>query len=330
MEQGAPGGARARLCAAWRDGEPEWATPRPRRRRPKSASGWSASTRCRGSRSASRSGRRRRSWARRAEPRLAAARSAAPLDHLALTALSDGWMPAAFSKLGRLFGAPTVDLTIHSARPWGERRLGARRLPLALLGGRHLGGGRGAVGARRHPARPVAPAGADPRMRLGYLGLGSNVGDRRANLQAAVEELWTHGVMVLASSSVYETEPVGEVLDQREFLNACVQIETELGAGAAARRLQGGRARARARRAGCGTGRGRSTSTCCCSRASSTSPSGCACRTARSRHGGSSSCRCSSWIPDLPGAADALAALRGPGRAARRAAARRARLALQW
>ena len=65
-------------------------------------------------------------------------------------------------------------------------------------------------------------------MRLGYLGLGSNVGDRRANLQAAVEELWTHGVEVLASSSVYETEPVGEVLDQREFLNACVQIETEL------------------------------------------------------------------------------------------------------
>ena len=34
--------------------------------------------------------------------------------------------------------------------------------------------------------------------------------------------------MVLASSSVYETEPVGEVLDQREFLNACVRIETEL------------------------------------------------------------------------------------------------------
>ena len=33
---------------------------------------------------------------------------------------------------------------------------------------------------------------------------------------------------VLASSSVYETEPVGEVLDQRDFLNACVRIETEL------------------------------------------------------------------------------------------------------
>ena len=63
---------------------------------------------------------------------------------------------------------------------------------------------------------------------LGYLGLGSNVGDRRAMLEAAVEDLWGHDVEVLASSSVYETEPVGEVLDQRAFLNACVRIETGL------------------------------------------------------------------------------------------------------
>jgi 2-amino-4-hydroxy-6-hydroxymethyldihydropteridine diphosphokinase len=65
-------------------------------------------------------------------------------------------------------------------------------------------------------------------VRLGYLGLGSNVGDRRTNLQAAIEDLWAHDVVVLASSSVYETEPVGEVLDQREFYNACVRIETPL------------------------------------------------------------------------------------------------------
>ncbi len=63
---------------------------------------------------------------------------------------------------------------------------------------------------------------------IGYLGLGSNVGDRRANLQATVEILWAHNVVVLASSSVYETEPVGEVLDQRAFFNACVRIETRL------------------------------------------------------------------------------------------------------
>src|SRR3954454_9635602 len=64
--------------------------------------------------------------------------------------------------------------------------------------------------------------------RLGYLGLGANVGDRRVNLQAAVEDLWTHDIVPLASSSVYETEPVGEVLDQRDFYNACVRIDTPL------------------------------------------------------------------------------------------------------
>jgi 2-amino-4-hydroxy-6-hydroxymethyldihydropteridine diphosphokinase len=63
---------------------------------------------------------------------------------------------------------------------------------------------------------------------IGYLGLGSNVGDRRANLQAAVADLWAHDIEVIASSSVYETEPVGEVLDQREFYNACLEIETDL------------------------------------------------------------------------------------------------------
>jgi 2-amino-4-hydroxy-6-hydroxymethyldihydropteridine diphosphokinase len=63
---------------------------------------------------------------------------------------------------------------------------------------------------------------------VGHLGLGSNVGDRRANLQAAVDGLGAHGVTVLASSSTYDTDPVGEVLDQPAFLNACLRIETAL------------------------------------------------------------------------------------------------------
>jgi 2-amino-4-hydroxy-6-hydroxymethyldihydropteridine diphosphokinase len=63
---------------------------------------------------------------------------------------------------------------------------------------------------------------------IGHLGLGSNLGERREYLQAAVEDLWAHGVRVLASSAVYETEPVGEVTDQPEFLNACVEVETAL------------------------------------------------------------------------------------------------------
>ena len=64
-------------------------------------------------------------------------------------------------------------------------------------------------------------------MTPGYLGLGSNVGDRRAHLESAVAELPAHGVAVVASSSVYETEPVGLVLDQREFFNACLRVETD-------------------------------------------------------------------------------------------------------
>jgi 2-amino-4-hydroxy-6-hydroxymethyldihydropteridine diphosphokinase len=65
---------------------------------------------------------------------------------------------------------------------------------------------------------------------IGLLGLGSNVGDRRAQLQAAVDALALAGVTVLASSSTYDTDPVGEVLEQPSFLNACVRVQTEHGA----------------------------------------------------------------------------------------------------
>jgi 2-amino-4-hydroxy-6-hydroxymethyldihydropteridine diphosphokinase len=64
--------------------------------------------------------------------------------------------------------------------------------------------------------------------RIGLLGLGSNLGDRRAQLQGAVDALPATGVEVLASSSVYDTDPVGEVLDQPSFLNACLLIRTAL------------------------------------------------------------------------------------------------------
>src|SRR6202008_1137591 len=63
---------------------------------------------------------------------------------------------------------------------------------------------------------------------VGYLGLGSNEGDRLANLRAARSALPAHGVEVLASSSVYETAPQGDVLDQPDFLNACLRVETAL------------------------------------------------------------------------------------------------------
>jgi 2-amino-4-hydroxy-6-hydroxymethyldihydropteridine diphosphokinase len=63
----------------------------------------------------------------------------------------------------------------------------------------------------------------------GYLGLGSNQGDRLANLRAAREALESHGIEVTGSSSAYETEPQGEVTDQPDFLNACLRVRTGLG-----------------------------------------------------------------------------------------------------
>ncbi len=60
---------------------------------------------------------------------------------------------------------------------------------------------------------------------LAYLSLGSNLGDRAANLRAAIERLREAG-KVKAVSSFYETEPV-ELLDQPWFLNCVVALETD-------------------------------------------------------------------------------------------------------
>jgi 2-amino-4-hydroxy-6-hydroxymethyldihydropteridine diphosphokinase len=64
--------------------------------------------------------------------------------------------------------------------------------------------------------------------RVGYLGLGSNVGDREGQLHDAIAALRGHGIAVEAASSLYETEPVGQVLDQPDFLNGAVRIRTAL------------------------------------------------------------------------------------------------------
>jgi 2-amino-4-hydroxy-6-hydroxymethyldihydropteridine diphosphokinase len=61
-----------------------------------------------------------------------------------------------------------------------------------------------------------------------WLGLGSNVGDRMANLHSAVAALETRGIRTTAASSVYETEPQAGAVGQDDFLNACIAVETEL------------------------------------------------------------------------------------------------------
>jgi len=59
-----------------------------------------------------------------------------------------------------------------------------------------------------------------------YLALGSNLGERKANLQAAVEAM-APGARLLAASPVYETPPWG-YLNQPNFLNQVIRAETDL------------------------------------------------------------------------------------------------------
>jgi len=63
-------------------------------------------------------------------------------------------------------------------------------------------------------------------MQIIYLSLGSNVGDRGANLRAAVAALEGAGVRVRRVSSLYETEPV-DFLEQPWFLNCVLEGETD-------------------------------------------------------------------------------------------------------
>jgi 2-amino-4-hydroxy-6-hydroxymethyldihydropteridine diphosphokinase len=61
-----------------------------------------------------------------------------------------------------------------------------------------------------------------------FLGLGSNLGDRRGHLAQALRKLGGDpAIAIVRGSSVYETKPVG-VLDQPDFLNMVVQIKTSL------------------------------------------------------------------------------------------------------
>jgi 2-amino-4-hydroxy-6-hydroxymethyldihydropteridine diphosphokinase len=60
-----------------------------------------------------------------------------------------------------------------------------------------------------------------------YFSLGSNLGRRKDNLNKAIKFLAEAGVKILKISSIYETEPVSKI-KQGDFLNICIQAETEL------------------------------------------------------------------------------------------------------
>ncbi len=110
-------------CAVWRDGEPEWADVK--------APPAPAPEECREIKRVDGAPRFHDRFALRwvdggfiGHPQERARNLAwmrleegGPLDHLAVTAMSDGWLPAAFSKLGRFAIVPTFDLTIHFRAP---------------------------------------------------------------------------------------------------------------------------------------------------------------------------------------------------------------------
>jgi 2-amino-4-hydroxy-6-hydroxymethyldihydropteridine diphosphokinase len=64
-------------------------------------------------------------------------------------------------------------------------------------------------------------------LKKAFLSLGSNLGDREANLIEALARLEAAGIHILRRSSIYETEPK-DLPDQPWFLNLTVEVETEL------------------------------------------------------------------------------------------------------
>ncbi len=59
-----------------------------------------------------------------------------------------------------------------------------------------------------------------------FIGLGSNIGNKTANLEMAISKLAEHGVATLRRSSFYETAPWGNV-EQDSFLNAVIEVYFE-------------------------------------------------------------------------------------------------------
>ncbi len=64
-------------------------------------------------------------------------------------------------------------------------------------------------------------------MKTVYLSLGSNMGDRAANIARAIRAIAAHGIRVVRESSLYETAPVG-VRGHTWFLNCAIEAETDM------------------------------------------------------------------------------------------------------
>jgi 2-amino-4-hydroxy-6-hydroxymethyldihydropteridine diphosphokinase len=70
-----------------------------------------------------------------------------------------------------------------------------------------------------------------------YIGIGSNLGDRRANTVEAIDRIGKiPDTRVMRASSLYESEPLGDA--KTWFVNSVIEVESELGAEAMLKRLK--------------------------------------------------------------------------------------------
>lgn len=74
-------------------------------------------------------------------------------------------------------------------------------------------------------------------MAICYIGIGSNLGDRRSYIEGALKELRNNKLIKVSRvSSIYETEPISDI-PQGRFLNGVIEIETDIGARALLKEL---------------------------------------------------------------------------------------------
>ena len=75
--------------------------------------------------------------------------------------------------------------------------------------------------------RAIKDAGGNFVMSIAYIALGSNLGDKEANLRQASKMLLVKGLQIRSVSSFFKTEPYG-VTDQPEFINAVACVKTDM------------------------------------------------------------------------------------------------------
>lgn len=76
-------------------------------------------------------------------------------------------------------------------------------------------------------------------MNICYLGIGSNLGDKRENIKTAIKEINSlKNTKVIKTSKLIETKPQGGPLKQNDFLNGALKINTELSPGILLKQLK--------------------------------------------------------------------------------------------